>query len=163
MNDYTRFISKVNKVEGGCWLWTGALNNYKYGSFWGHKQVGAHRWSFEYHKGPIPKGLGVHHSCDEPSCVNPDHLSVGTQKQNIADAIKRNRLATKDRQGSKTHPEKVNKGVKNGNSKLKDDDVREIRILYGFGFSQRELAEMYGVKRSPIAFLLNGKTWKHVI
>jgi hypothetical protein len=77
----------------GCWLWTGHVNRAGYGVIdRGGRKLGAHRVSYEMNKGQIPHGLVVRHTCDVPSCVNPDHLLIGTQADNIQDAVKRNRI-----------------------------------------------------------------------
>lgn len=88
-----RFFQKVEKTES-CWIWRGALNSKGYGAFGVHgKSVSAHRYSYEMHIGPIPKGLYICHSCDTPSCVNPEHLWAGSPSENVKD------MFLKDRQG----------------------------------------------------------------
>lgn len=88
-----RFLQKVTKTES-CWIWIGALNSRGYGSFlFNGKITSAHRYSYEQYKGEIPEGLFVCHSCDNPRCVNPDHLWIGTHSENMKDMI------SKDRQG----------------------------------------------------------------
>ena len=89
-----RFEENYTPVpESGCWLWTGCVKAHGYGViFIKNKTQYAHRVSWELHRGPIPDGLFVLHHCDVPSCVNPEHLFTGTQKDNIQDAAKKGRL-----------------------------------------------------------------------
>lgn len=89
------FWQKVVKgAEGECWGWTGAKVRAGYGVHWANgKHVKAHRYSYVLHYGAIPDGMGVLHSCDNPQCSNPAHLRAGSQKDNVADAIARNRRA----------------------------------------------------------------------
>jgi hypothetical protein len=90
--DLQKFQDRYEPV-GKCWLWIGSIHKHsKYGYF---KGIGAHRFSYKMFKGEIPKGLDVMHSCDVRHCVNPDHLSVGTRKQNMEDCISRGRCKTK--------------------------------------------------------------------
>lgn len=80
-----RFFEKINKTET-CWLWTGGISQgtgygvFKLGRT--RKHIGAHRWSYRYHKGPIPAGMVIDHICHTPACVNPEHLRLATPKQN---------------------------------------------------------------------------------
>lgn len=86
------FWQKVQKTST-CWIWTGCVSNTGYGrvTVTGHKQDGAHRLSYEFANGPFDRDLYVLHRCDNPVCVNPDHLFLGTQKDNMADMIEKNR------------------------------------------------------------------------
>lgn len=90
-----RFWDKVKKTEN-CWLWKGAVNNKGYGKIGlGHGWVLAHRVSWILHNGDIPNKLFVLHSCDTPGCVNPDHMSLGTQAENLADMWSKGRWKRK--------------------------------------------------------------------
>ena len=86
-----RFFQKVNKTDS-CWLWTGAISSSGYGSFRiGEKNFKAHRQSYIMHTGQIPQSLEVCHSCDVRSCVNPEHLWLGTRSDNMKDMFSKNR------------------------------------------------------------------------
>lgn len=93
-----RFFAKVKKTES-CWLWTGAKFTNGYGVFCSYpkKNLKAHRFSYELHKGKIPPDKFVCHSCDIKLCVNPDHLWLGTQKENIRDSMAKNRHSCQHR------------------------------------------------------------------
>jgi len=89
---HKRFLKKVKKSNDGCWLWTGGITIWGYGQFWlSGREYGAHRISYSMHRGKIPKGKFVLHSCDVRNCVNPSHLFIGTQKQNVHDAFNKGR------------------------------------------------------------------------
>lgn len=104
-----------------------------------------HIESYKVHKGEIPEGLYVRHVvCNNPACFNPEHLEVGTQKDNMQDAVKADRQA---------------KGTKIPQSKLNEKKVLEIRKLYTEGMKQKELAKMYGVNSTNISYVVNKKTW----
>lgn len=139
-----RFWSKVDLSEPeGCWEWRGTRYAGGYGYFsFGRKGVLAHRVAYELCVGPIPEGLWVLHSCDNPACVNPDHLRPGTPKENSADMVARGRSG---RPGAR----------------LTEAAVRIIRRSYqAGGASQRGLAEVFGVSQHTIYQVVNYKTWK---
>lgn len=138
----------------GCWLWTGAMFNHGYGhfssNFAGCRWVdGAHRVSYQLHKGEIPKGLFVCHHCDTPRCVNPDHLFLGTSKENTRDAVRKNRM---------NRP----RGERNIKAKLTADDVLKIKELSAQGLTTRELTELFPVNKQSIRNIQRGIRWSHV-
>ena len=147
-----RFWSKVNKGDG-CWEWTAALNSSGYGSFGiGGKICGAHRVAWELTNGPITSKQFVCHRCDNPSCVNPDHLFLGDHGVNARDREAKGR-------GRGAAP----LGERNGSAKLTEGQVRSIRLLYRNGErSQADLGRMFGVTQTVIGDLVRRKTWKHV-
>lgn len=136
-------------MGGDCWLWTGGKQNQGYGIFWldGNRPVRAHRVSYEFTKGPIPEGMCVLHSCDNPPCVNPDHLFLGTYQDNAVDAVRKLRLA---------------RGRTNALIKLSDDQVLEIRRLCGEGCSRSEVGRMFGVARTTVNDIVWRRNWKHI-
>jgi len=137
-----RFWSKVNK-EGaeGCWEWLG--NKCKgYGRYWYNgKDIQAHRYSWILHNGLIPEGLLVRHKCRE-KCVNPEHLELGTNKDNANDKI---------RDGTSL------RGIKNSHNKLIPEQVKEIRARATE--SQKDLAIEFGVNRTTINSIILRKAW----
>ena len=146
-----RFLSKVKKTST-CWIWTGFIKKGKmpYGRFSleHRKPVIAHRYSYEIYNGDIPKGMCVCHSCDNPSCVNPKHLWLGTTKQNIQDCLKKGR-------GNRA------KGEKNGTSKLNKKQVDKIRKMFSSGkYMQKELGVKFSVSKGLISQIVLNKIWK---
>lgn len=149
-----RFWRYVHKTDG-CWLWTGGSKNQKgYGQIGlggkGAKHVLVHRLSYTMHKGEIPDGMLVMHSCDNPSCVNPEHLSVGTQSQNILEAFAKGR--------KNAVPPHVF-GEACGASKI--SEAVAISILASKE-PTKVLMERFGVSKSIIQRLRAGHTWKHL-
>lgn len=139
MDAPTRFFRKVEKTET-CWNWKGSGSSDGYGFFYDGKFFMAHRWSYVHHKGPIPQGLYICHTCDRPPCVNPDHLFIGTATDNHLDAV------------AKGHCK----------PKLDPEKVTEIRFLRGLGVPMPRLAEMYGVGSNTIENCVKRLSWKWV-
>lgn len=142
-----RFFKKV-RITPGCWVWQAALRK-GYGTFHveGNKAVYAHRFSYEIHIGPMADGDVICHKCDNPLCVNPDHLFQGTQKENITDRNLKGRQAKGERQGS---------------AKLTQEQVDEIRRIYVRRhpeFSTVALSKKYGVSTSQLSNILLNKRW----
>lgn len=129
-------------TESGCWLWDGFLDKGGYGHIsikgW---PVRAHRASWLAYRGEIPDGLCVLHECDVPSCINPSHLFLGTDEDNMRDRARKNRVAF---------------GTRSGQSKLKPDQVLAIRAS---DLSDRELARLYGVSAPSISSIRRRQTW----
>ena len=142
------FLSKVSpEPNSGCWLWTAAVDSCGYGLFGtggSGNNTRAHRWAYEYYKAKIPPKMKACHTCDNPSCVNPDHLFVGTDADNARDRDKKNRTA---------------KGEVNGKSVLKADQIDLIRKSL---LSERALAKELNVSRGTINAIRSGRTWRHI-
>lgn len=140
-----RFWSMVDQ-SGDCWLWSGSLHDWGYGQVRLIKgNVYAHRLAYMLTKGDIPSGMYVCHSCDNPQCVNPAHLWLGTPKENQADMRRKGRA----------------KGPPSG--VLNEDTVREIRRRYkAGGVSTVKLADEYGVGITTIGHVIHRRTWKDV-
>lgn len=154
-----RFWDHVCKTSA-CWIWTGSLAGDGYGRINGGKAspgtFRASRLSWIIHFGCIPHGSYVCHKCDNPACVNPAHLFVGTPKDNVADMIQKNR-------GNSAKPKGCQTGSKNNYSKLTEDKVIEIRRRYSDGRqTMQELADRFGVTRLAVWNVLHRKTWKHI-
>lgn len=153
-----RFWARVDK-SGRCWIWVGTKAN-GYGELRVHGvDQRAHRVSWEMHFGPIPDGLFVCHRCDNPPCVNPSHLFLGTQKDNMADCRSKGRTET----GSTVHPELLPRGESHWHAKFSEADVVAIRTQYAEGgISLRSIARQYGVSYSAIHLIVLRRSWRHV-
>ena len=143
-----RFWSKVQKAEG-CWNWTAGASSRGYGVLEvGGRQMRAHRISWELRHGPIPAGVHVCHRCDNPRCVRPEHLWLGTNSDNMRDASQKGRIAF---------------GSRNGSAKLIEAEVSDILRLYERGeHSQREIARRHGVTQATISHIVRREQWTHL-
>lgn len=160
-------LSNKIKNAGDCWIWTGTKNKGGYGQFGSDgKIVSVHRYVWKYFNGGILNGLFVLHKCDVRNCVNPDHLFLGTAKDNAVDKVSKGRGAKGKRSGRHTHPESVPRGENHSNSKLTQIQVDEIRNYYrkgkrggDKGYSQTVLAKRYSVSQQQIGKIVNRKSW----
>ena len=187
ITDRDRFWANINKdgkqvpyVEHNCWNWLARKDGYGYGVIrFNSKSQKAHRVSYIIHNGEIPIGKLVCHKCDNPPCCNPEHLFLGTKKDNALDMESKNRgyhptgdghwsrfkperVARSNNSGAFTKPEGIRKGMKNGRAKLTDIDILEIRNLRARGLSYKELAKLYLVGKTTISHIIKGHTWKHI-
>jgi hypothetical protein len=167
-----RFWHRVQKGSG-CWEWTGKPHSEGYG----RAQVApditefAHRVSWVIANGPIPEGLCVLHTCDNPPCVRPSHLFLGTRGDNARDMAAKGRQHLQrnpdaalrgDRHWSRRKPERVLRGTAHNQSKLTEPGVIEIRERFAAGEGRTSLAKAFGVSPGNIDFIVRGQTWRHV-
>lgn len=141
------FWAHVERGDG-CWRWTGFVDAKGYGRIQvkradrvGRASEGAYRVSWALKNGPIPNGLHILHSCDNPICVNPDHLRVGTHAENMMDIVRAGRAGRK----------------------LTPDSIRKIRAAYRSGAgTQRTIAAQFGVSQTLVGRIADGRLWGHV-
>ena len=145
------FMEKVYHSKGGCWIWKAAKDKDKYGlhSFRGNKNSRAHRVSYTLYIGEIPRGKQVLHRCDNPSCVKPEHLFLGTPKDNMLDKVSKGRA-------------KGAEGVDHWSSKLNPSKVSEIVYLVRQGWPHKTVSEVYEVSASTINRIMCGYVWSKV-
>lgn len=145
MNAQERFDAKhVGVTESGCWLWVSTIKHTGYGGFWMNGEtIGAHRASWILHRGEIPEGGVICHKCDTPSCVNPSHLFLGTDADNVADKTVKGRAA---------------KGSGHALAKLTEDQARQIFLARG---TQSSIASRFGVHQSQVSNIKRKVTWAH--
>ena len=147
------FVTRRSPIE--CWPWIGSLNRQGYGHIAEWRDGIRHnkrsnRLSWEIHHGPIPPGMFVCHHCDNPPCVNPDHLFLGNNFSNMRDMMRKGRKV-------QTH------GEMHGSAKLLDDDIPIIRRMHRSGrTTQCDIAKIYNVSASTIHDIIKGKTWRHI-
>lgn len=148
-----KFLRGIEKLESGCWRCTTAsidLRGYGHLTIFHdgkYRHAKAHRFSYEHFKGPIPDGKLVMHSCDNPQCCNPDHLSVGTQSDNMQDMVKKGRGLV---------------GEKNANTKFTEADVISIYADVDAGMTRQAIADKHGVSSVTISHIATGRNWKHL-
>jgi predicted XRE-type DNA-binding protein len=147
-----RFFKKVLKQNNHCWEWQGARIKSK-GQFWhgvlrrNNQGYLAHRFSWLIHNGPIPQGQFVLHQCDNPACVNPKHLFLGTQADNVQDMMNKGRHADQ-------------RGELQSNVKLSEQQVLWIRS--NNHLSRKQVAEHFGVHPATITDIIKRRTWTHI-
>lgn len=149
-----RFWEKVDR-SGECWVWTGDRDRWGYGRLWTHVDGKptyefAHRLSLEMVGSPVPAGLYALHTCDNPPCVNPEHLYAGTILDNNTD---------RESRGRRIAP----RGEDHASALLTEWQVRDIRARYPHAASASALASEHGVSRSLIRAVASRRLWKHVV
>lgn len=150
MTTETRFWTKVDRAGGpdACWPWTAATFHFGHGQFWnGRRTVVASRFAYELLVGPIPVGLFILHSCDNPPCCNPAHLRPGTQAENIEDRDSRGRWSPM-------------RGAANGGAKLSEQGARIVRDLFeSYPITQAALGRLVGVSQTAVSSIVRGITY----
>lgn len=148
-----RYWAQVDTSGGpnACWPWTGSRDKKGYGIFSiGGKHPSATRWGYSHRIGPIPRGHGILHHCDNPPCQNDRHWFTGTRADNNADKMRKGR-------------QRNIRGVDCHSAKLTEAQVREIRRIYASGgVSQKLLAADYGINQVTVGCIVRRETWKHV-
>ena len=147
---WERFWSKVDRRgDHECWRWLGRLNWCGYGTV---KSTLAHRYAWMYsNRALIPTGRVIMHTCDNPACVNPAHLKLATQGENVRDMF---------RKGRNRSSKPV--GESNGFAKLSDSSITQILLGYMEGATMAELAQRFGVDPANIGCVIKGRTWRHI-
>lgn len=163
-----RFMAKVARQTNGCWNWTGGTDRKGYGKFsMGNSRnadgtrrnsmVSAHRVAYMLFVGDIPTGNGFHgtcvlHKCDNPACVNPQHLFIGSNAENVHDMDKKGRRVSKTARGE-AHP----------NAKLTAEKVADIKRMLKAGFTRNEAACAIGCGLASVHQIATGRQWAHVV
>lgn len=159
---FEKAMAKTTKnPETGCWEFAGEIVHNGYGRVrFNGKNVRLHRLSYTAHRGEIPSGMLVCHKCDVRNCWNPDHLFVGTDKDNVHDMMKKGRLVAPP----DLKIDVPRKGERNPFAKFTEADVREMRRLHGdHGLPVKEIAARYGASRSGVSNAISGRRWGHVV
>lgn len=133
----------VEVAECGCWVWTGALDRNGYGRHGAgnNRTASAHRSAYAEAFGPIPEGIAVCHRCDVPACVNPGHLFLGTQKENVEDMARKGR---------------------HGKARIRAEQAAEIKRRLRDGETHRSIAADFDLDRSTVTQISQNRTWRHV-
>lgn len=160
------FWANVQKTDR-CWLWIGGTDKGGYGKL---MTAGRHRrahqvaWELAYGR-PVPSGMAVCHNCpggDNPACVNPAHLFLGSIQDNNADKQAKGRQARGASHGSRTKPDQTPRGERNNHARLTADLVRSIRERHANGETCTSLAHELGMGRAAISHIVHRRNWKHV-
>ena len=143
------FYTEVDPASG-CWIWTGSTDKFGYGRISGSgENFKAHRWSYQYYFGKFEQSLHVLHSCDNPGCVNPLHLFLGTHQDNMDDMNNKGRGV-------------YHSGERSWGSKLTEVEVLQMIDLFKAGFTNMKIAEYYHVSDTCIGNIKRGITWEGI-
>lgn len=143
-----KVVERFYKKIGTDWKWKGSKDGCGYGRIKiNGKYHSAHRVSYIIFNGEIPEGMSVLHSCDNPGCVNPKHLHLGTQADNMREMAERGRSQ---------------RGENHNNSKLTNKQVIDIRKKYELGLSQTVIGKEYNISNRYVSMIVNKKRWKHI-
>lgn len=141
------FYERIEKTES-CWIWKGSKIKSGYGIIsFGGKPISAHRLSWKIHHEEIGSDMIVRHLCNNPICVNPEHLAIGTHQDNSDDRVKAGNSG---------------KGSQNCNSSLNEEDIKKIKNLLVLGISGAEIGRRFNVSRTTINNIKKQRTWRHV-
>lgn len=156
--DIARFWSHVDRSGGkdACWPWTAHLRKTKWREDYGQWSLGrdgksysflSHLLAYELTNGAMRQGLQARHTCNNPACCNPKHMTPGTAKENASD---------RDKAGTTA------KGERHGSARLNEKQVRQIRQLRASGVSLPKIADLFGVTHQNVLYIVNYVTWKHI-
>jgi hypothetical protein len=158
------------RSDGECWEWQGRLNWSGYGILCMGKRCNptfheerAHRFCYRIHNAlsKVPKGLHVCHRCDNPKCVNPKHLFLGTDLDNMRDKCRKGRQP-KGEEYAKRLREWIPRGSRRSNAKLTETDIRTICEMRERGMFYKDIAKHFGVHKQTVCSAALGRTWKHI-
>lgn len=141
-----RLLTKIKVDDSDCWIWFGGDNGRYPIIRYKRKNFFAHRLSFELFKNQKIGDKFVCHTCDKSLCINPDHLFLGSHKDNMKDASSKKRMAF---------------GEKHYQCKLKNENIKEIQILAKCGLSQSQVCEIFGISQTDVSAILRKKNWKY--
>lgn len=158
-----RFWGKVDR-SGDCWLWLAGTDDDGYGKFTrDNVTVRAHRMAYILAHGEIDDTILVCHTCDNPPCVRPIHLFLGTNLDNVADRVRKGRGLYGDRNPSRIYPERQVRGNTHPLARLTADAIPQIRAMRATGQTYAEIAPHFGVHCDTIRDVILGRTWQHVV
>lgn len=150
-----KILGNIIENENGCWEWQkskvcgyGRTRDYET-----KKDILAHRLSYNIFKGSIPENKSICHSCDNPSCCNPEHLWIGSHRENMLDS---------NQKGRTYKVSYDSKGLKNGNAKISEEEVRNIRKLSSEGMRDCDIARKYKMSQTNVRRIKRGYLWKHI-
>lgn len=160
-----RFWSKVDiRGSDDCWEWkSGKRKGKGYGAFlFNGKNELAHRIAWILAFDGVPEGIYVLHRCDNPGCVNPKHLFLGTHQDNMEDMVAKNRQASGDRQGLSADPTKAARGERHGRATITEDQAKAIKSYGWQGCRASNISIFMDIDQQVVSKILRGRTWKHI-